>query len=157
MRTALAALAAIAVMIGSASDATAQRGKKRSATIGIVIDGPSAANKPIIGQFVNEIQVLAKGEFEVRLPANKRITANWTGRGVKNALDKLLADPSVDIVLAMGVPPLRLATLYFAARGTLDRHRRIARITLPIWLYVSFTGVLVYLVLYQLFPGDGPR
>ena len=61
------------------------------------------------------------------------------------------------IVLAMGVPPLSLATLYFAARGPLDRHRRIARITLPIWLYVSFTGVLVYLVLYQLFPGDGPR
>ncbi len=61
------------------------------------------------------------------------------------------------IVLAMAVPPLSLTTLYFAARGTIDRHRRIARVTLPIWLYVSFTGVLVYLVLYQLFPGGSPR
>ena len=53
------------------------------------------------------------------------------------------------VVLAIAVPPLALITLYRASKGQFDRHRRIARITLPIWLYVSVTGVLVYLMLYQ--------
>lgn len=55
------------------------------------------------------------------------------------------------IILAAAVPPLCLVTLYRAWRGQFDRHRRIARITFPIWLYVSVTGVLIYLALYQLF------
>lgn len=54
------------------------------------------------------------------------------------------------VVLAMAVPPLALITLYRALKGQFDRHRRIARFTLPIWLYVSVTGVLVYLMLYRL-------
>lgn len=55
------------------------------------------------------------------------------------------------VILAAAVPPLCLVTLYRAWRGQFDRHRRIARITFPIWLYVSVTGVLIYLALYQLF------
>jgi uncharacterized membrane protein YozB (DUF420 family) len=51
--------------------------------------------------------------------------------------------------------PLVLITLYRAARKDFSRHRRIARWTLPIWLYVSVTGVLVYFVLYVIFPGGG--
>jgi uncharacterized membrane protein YozB (DUF420 family) len=39
-----------------------------------------------------------------------------------------------------------------AARGRFDRHRRIARWTLPLWLYVSVTGVLIYMMLYVWFP-----
>jgi protein SCO1/2/putative membrane protein len=56
------------------------------------------------------------------------------------------------VILAVLVVPLVLGTLYRAARGQFDRHRRIARWTLPIWLYVSVTGVVVYVFLYHLFP-----
>lgn len=52
--------------------------------------------------------------------------------------------------LAAAVPPLAIVTLARGLRGRFDRHRRIARWTLPIWLYVSVTGVLVYLMLYRL-------
>ncbi len=50
----------------------------------------------------------------------------------------------------LGVVPLVLFTLVYAARGQFARHREIAAFTLPIWLYVSVTGVVVYLMLYQL-------
>lgn len=52
-------------------------------------------------------------------------------------------------VLAAAVVPLVLVTLYRALRERFDRHRAIARWTLPIWLYVSVTGVVVYLMLYH--------
>lgn len=55
-------------------------------------------------------------------------------------------------VLATAVPVLAILTLNHALRERFDRHRRIARWTLPIWLYVSVTGVLVYLMLYQWYP-----
>ena len=55
-------------------------------------------------------------------------------------------------VLAAAVPPLAIVTLSRGLAGRFDRHRRIARWTLPIWLYVSVTGVVVYLMLYH-----GPR
>jgi uncharacterized membrane protein YozB (DUF420 family) len=52
------------------------------------------------------------------------------------------------IILAALVPPLALVTLTYGLRQRFDRHRRIARWTLPVWLYVSVTGVIVYLMLY---------
>jgi putative membrane protein len=52
------------------------------------------------------------------------------------------------VLLAVFVPPLSLVTLYQAYRARFDRHRRIARWTLPVWLYVSVTGVVVYCMLY---------
>ena len=54
------------------------------------------------------------------------------------------------VVLAAAILPLALVTLYRASREQFDHHRRIARWTLPIWLYVSVTGVVIYLMLYQL-------
>ena len=54
------------------------------------------------------------------------------------------------VALSMAVPPLALITVYRALRGRLERHRAIARWTLPIWLYVSVTGVVVYVMLYRL-------
>ena len=54
------------------------------------------------------------------------------------------------LVLAALIVPLALTTLYRAWRGQFARHRRIARWTLPVWLYVSVTGVLVYWMLYHL-------
>lgn len=55
-------------------------------------------------------------------------------------------------VLAAAVPFLVAITLVRALRERFDAHRRIARWTLPIWLYVSVTGVVVYLMLYHLAP-----
>ncbi len=54
------------------------------------------------------------------------------------------------VVLAALIIPLALTTLYRAWRGDFGRHMRIARWTLPIWLYVSMTGVIVYWMLYHL-------
>ena len=55
-------------------------------------------------------------------------------------------------VLAAAIVPLVLVTLVRALRGEFDRHVRIARWTLPLWLYVSVTGVLIYWLLYHLYP-----
>jgi uncharacterized membrane protein YozB (DUF420 family) len=54
-------------------------------------------------------------------------------------------------ILAAAVVPLVIITLSRALRGRFDRHRVIARWTYPIWLYVSITGVVVYVMLYHLF------
>lgn len=54
------------------------------------------------------------------------------------------------VILAAAVVPLILLTVVRAARKRYDAHVRIARVTYPIWLYVSITGVVVYLMLYQL-------
>ncbi|HWO43873.1 MAG TPA: DUF420 domain-containing protein [Candidatus Eisenbacteria bacterium] len=53
-------------------------------------------------------------------------------------------------VLATAVVPLALVTLVRALRGKFDRHKKIARWTFPVWLYVSITGVIVYVMLYRL-------
>ncbi len=55
-------------------------------------------------------------------------------------------------ILAMVIVPLVVLTFYRAFRNDFTRHRRIARVTLPLWLYVSITGVIVYLMLYQIYP-----
>jgi putative membrane protein len=54
------------------------------------------------------------------------------------------------IVLAVAIVPLALTTIYRGLTGQSSRHRRIARWTLPIWLYVSVTGVLIYWMLHRL-------
>ncbi len=51
-------------------------------------------------------------------------------------------------ILAGLIPPLAIVTLFFAVTGRFPRHRRIARWTLPLWLYVSVTGVVIYWLLY---------
>ena len=55
-------------------------------------------------------------------------------------------------ILAVVIVPLVALTLYRALREDFVRHRRIARVTLPLWMYVSITGVIVYLMLYQIYP-----
>ncbi len=54
--------------------------------------------------------------------------------------------------LAVGIVPLVGVTVYRAARGRFRQHKRVARWTLPLWLYVSVTGVVVYLMLYHIYP-----
>ena len=54
------------------------------------------------------------------------------------------------VVLAAVILPMAIVTLSRALRAQFDRHKAIARWTLPIWLYVSVTGVIVYLMLYRM-------
>jgi uncharacterized membrane protein YozB (DUF420 family) len=54
-------------------------------------------------------------------------------------------------ILAATIVPLVIVTLTLALRGRFDRHRAIARWTYPIWLYVSVTGVVIYVMLYHIF------
>lgn len=54
------------------------------------------------------------------------------------------------VILAIVILPMVLRTAYLGLSNRFDKHVRIARWTFPIWLYVSVTGVLVYLMLYQM-------
>lgn len=53
-------------------------------------------------------------------------------------------------ILAVAIVPLALITLSRALKERFDKHKRIARWTLPLWFYVSVTGVVIYLMLYQM-------
>ena len=64
-----------------------------------------------------------------------------------------LAILGTHVPLAAAVPLLALRMFFLAWRGRWDAHRRLGRITMPIWLYVSVTGVVIYAMLYHLFPG----
>jgi putative membrane protein len=55
------------------------------------------------------------------------------------------------VILAGTIVPLALVTLYYALRGRFRSHRRIARWTWPLWIYVSVTGVVIYVMLYRLY------
>jgi uncharacterized membrane protein YozB (DUF420 family) len=59
------------------------------------------------------------------------------------------------VVLAATVPILASRTLYLGLRGRIAQHRRIARWTFPIWVYVSVTGVVVYVLLFRLYGPAG--
>ncbi len=59
---------------------------------------------------------------------------------------------STHIVLAAAIVPLALTTIYLGLSWQIPRHRRIVRWTWPLWLYVSVSGVLVYWMLYHLYP-----
>jgi putative membrane protein len=56
------------------------------------------------------------------------------------------------LLLAFTILPLVIMTVIPALRARFDRHRRMGRFTMPIWLYVSITGVIVYFMLYQWYP-----
>jgi putative membrane protein len=60
------------------------------------------------------------------------------------------------VVLAGVIVPLAIATLYFGLRGRFASHRRVARWTWPLWMFVSVTGVIIYLMLFQLYTPNLP-
>ena len=64
-----------------------------------------------------------------------------------------LAILATHVPLAALVPVLALRMFFLAWKRRFDAHRRLGRITLPIWLYVSVTGVIIYFMLYRWFPG----
>lgn len=74
----------------------------------------------------------------------------YPGTGLLRALYLAVLVPHVVLATLM-LPPI-VALLVLAARGRLAAHRRLARWTLPVWLYVSVTGVIIYLMLYPLRP-----
>ncbi len=75
-------------------------------------------------------------------------SVKFSGQGlVARAYYGILATHTV---LAAVTAPLAITTLRRALGGRFDLHRKIARITFPIWIYVSVTGVVVYLMLYQM-------
>jgi putative membrane protein len=74
-------------------------------------------------------------------------SVKFQGAGVAKALYLVLLIPHV--VLAAAIVPLALTTLYRGLTSDIARHRAIARRTLPLWLYVSLSGVLLYLMLYH--------
>lgn len=78
------------------------------------------------------------------------VVTHFTAQGwVRPAYFSLLISHTL---LAVVVLPMVILTVIPALRARYDRHRRIARWTLPVWLYVSVTGVLVYFMLYVWYP-----
>ena len=73
------------------------------ARIAIVTDGPWEYNEVILASFKEEILTLVEGEFEVRFPPAKQLQGDWTAGSVKRALDELLADDEIDLIIAGGV------------------------------------------------------
>ncbi len=77
-------------------------------------------------------------------------THAFPGGGALRAI--YLAVLASHTLLAAAAAPMVLRTLFLGLRARFPDHRRIARFTLPIWMYVSVTGVAVYVMLYQLAP-----
>ena len=77
-------------------------------------------------------------------------TTRFAGQGVARPIYFIIL--ITHTILAVVIVPLIFITLYRALRLDFIRHKRIARWTLPLWLYVSVTGVIVYLMLYHLYP-----
>jgi uncharacterized membrane protein YozB (DUF420 family) len=75
-------------------------------------------------------------------------SVRFTGQGPVRAL--YFSILLTHTILAVVIVPMVVMTLSRGLRGRFDRHRAIARWTLPLWLYVSVTGVIVYLMLYRL-------
>lgn len=76
-------------------------------------------------------------------------THEFAGRGLARTV--YLTILFSHMVLAVVVVPLVLRLLYLAFRGREAEHRRLARWTFPVWMYVSVTGIVVYLLLYQVY------
>jgi putative membrane protein len=74
-------------------------------------------------------------------------THHYPGHGPLKAI--YLAVLLTHMTLAVATPPLVIRALFLALRNRIAEHRRIVRFTLPIWLYVSVTGVVVYAMLYH--------
>ena len=74
-------------------------------------------------------------------------THRYPGDGLWRAI--YLGILGTHMLLAVATPPLVLRTIFLARRKRYEEHKRIVRFTLPIWMYVSVTGVVVYLLLYH--------
>jgi outer membrane protein len=85
--------------------------------IGVILDGPWEGNQTLLGYFKTEIAELTAGEFAISFPADLTLTGDWSMEGVRGAADRLLNDPRVDQILAIGV----LTSQEMALRGPLSK------------------------------------
>ncbi len=85
--------------------------------IGIIGDGPWDRNNELREFFQREILELTSGEFDVRFPEDKQIVADWSVEGIRRAGDRLLADPEIDMIIALGV----ITSNDFCQRGDLPK------------------------------------
>ncbi len=92
----------VAAMVASGLD-PARAQDRVAVSIGVVVDGPWERNAEILDLFQQEITALLSGDFDMRFPVEAQIDGGWTADGVRNALDRLLGDPTVDLVLTIGV------------------------------------------------------
>lgn len=74
----------------------------------------------------------------------------FTGEGIARPI--YLTILTSHTVLAAAVAPFVIWTLWRGLSANFDKHKRLARLVFPVWIYVSITGVIVYLMLYQLYP-----
>jgi uncharacterized membrane protein YozB (DUF420 family) len=79
-------------------------------------------------------------------------TTRFAGQGIARPV--YFAILTTHTIMAVVIVPFVIVTLRRALRGDFLRHRALARWTLPMWMYVSITGVIVYLMLYQLYPSQ---
>ena len=80
-------------------------------------------------------------------------SVRFTGQGPVRALYFTIL--LTHTILAVAIVPMVLRTLYLGLKRRDEPHRRLARWTFPLWLYVSVTGVVIYVMLYQLYPPGG--
>ena len=93
------ALASAAVI----QSAAGQQARRERLTIGVVSDGPSERHGPLLALFREEILTLLSDDFDASMPKEKAIEGDWTLASVEAAVDSLLADDEVDLVLALGL------------------------------------------------------
>src|SRR5262245_41256199 len=97
-----ASLLLLGAIVASAGVAAAQP-DRRAVRIGFVLDGPWDRNDEILALMRGEISALVGAEFDVQFPDDRRLVADWTSAGAARALDELLRDPAVDLVIALGI------------------------------------------------------
>ena len=85
--------------------------------IAIVTDGPSDRAAPLRALFLEELRAVNRGEFDIQAPADLQIEGDRTLAGVRVVLDRVLADPRTDLVIALGV----LASQAAAQRADLPK------------------------------------
>lgn len=90
--------------------------------------------------------------YHFNIPGGSRKFPAYPPAGIRYAYYFILL---THVVLAAATPFLAIATIYYGLRDNRPAHRRLAKVTFPIWLYVSITGVIVYGMLYQLYPPPG--
>jgi outer membrane protein TolC len=85
--------------------------RQEPVTIGVVLDGPIGRGTDDQSAIRDEMVALLSVDFQVNIPLDKQIQADWTLPGIQTAIDQLLADPEVDLVLTFGVVGSHLASL----------------------------------------------
>src|SRR5678816_2117966 len=100
---------------------------------------------------------VSSGVFLISYISHHALRTYYFGLGPTKFTGEGLARPiyftilTSHTILAAIIGPFVVATLYRALKGRFDDHRRLARLVYPVWLYVSVTGVIVYLMLYQIY------